>query len=208
MILNFDDFFINEKHSIKKVKKLLRGVLNSADRDTMRKELRHNIIVFKFIKRDGSLRKAKGTLHPSYLPPLKGGSPKPEHQMVYYDLDKKHWRSFRSFKFIKIIDIIPIDSSKTSDPTKHKHSTSTSTPKHSSKTLKDDEDVKTTKSEDIKKSEHTKEYKKGDKIPEEELIRRSADFRKDSRKNKYTHKANDEFKKEKNKDITDEESSK
>ena len=128
--------------------------------------------------------------------------------MVYYDLDKKHWRSFRSFKFIKIIDIIPIDSSKTSDPTKHKHSTSTSTPKHSSKTLKDDEDVKTTKSEDIKKSEHTKEYKKGDKIPEEELIRRSADFRKDSRKNKYTHKANDEFKKEKNKDITDEESSK
>ena len=191
MILNFDDFCINEKHSIKKVKKLLRGVLNSADRDTMRKELRHNIIVFKFIKRDGSLRKAKGTLHPSYLPPLKGGSPKPEHQMVYYDLDKKHWRSFRSFKFIKIIDIIPIDSSKTSDPTKHKHSTSTSTPKHSSKTLKDDEDVKTTKSEDIKKSEHTKEYKKGDKIPEEELIRRSADFRKDSRKNKYTHKANE-----------------
>ena len=46
MILNFDDFCINEKHSIKKVKKLLRGVLNSADRDTMRKELRHNIIVF------------------------------------------------------------------------------------------------------------------------------------------------------------------
>ena len=208
MILNFDDFCINEKHSIKKVKKLLRGVLNSADRATMRKELRHNIIVFKFIKRDGSLRKAKGTLHPSYLPPLKGGSPKPEHQMVYYDLDKKHWRSFRSFKFIKIIDIIPIDSSTTSDPTKHKHSTSTSTSKHSSKTLKDDEDVKTTKSEDIEKSEHTKEYKKGDKIPEEELIRRSADFRKDSRKNRHTHKANDEFKKEKNKDITDEESSK
>ena len=38
-------------------------------------------------------------------------------------------------------------------------------------------------------------------MSEEELTRRSADFRKDSRKNKYTHKANDEFKKEKNKDI-------
>ena len=195
---------LDEKKSEKKQIREKR----SKDLARLKRLLKNGVVEFSYKKKDGSLRKAKGTLHPSYLPPLKGGSPKPEHQMVYYDLDKKHWRSFRSFKFIKIIDIIPIDSSKTSDPTKHKHSTSTSTPKHSSKTLKDDEDVKTTKSEDIKKSEHTKEYKKGDKIPEEELIRRSADFRKDSRKNKYTHKANDEFKKEKNKDITDEESSK
>ena len=207
MILDFETYCLNEK-SLKGIKKTLKGTMTSSDRKMMKKLLRKHIVYFSFRKKDGSLRKAIGTLISSYLPALRGGSPKPEHQMVYYDLDKKHWRSFRSFKFIKIIDIIPIDSSKTSDPTKHKHSTSTSTPKHSSKTLKDDEDVKTTKSEDIKKSEHTKEYKKGDKIPEEELIRRSADFRKDSRKNKYTHKANDEFKKEKNKDITDEESSK
>ena len=35
-----------------------------------------------------------------------------------------------------------------------------------------------------------------DKMSEEELTRRSADFRKGSRKNKYTHEANDKFKKE------------
>lgn len=108
MILDFDSFIINES-SLRKLKKNLHGVLNMSARKLMRKELRNNIITFKFKKRDGTIRTAHGTLHPDYLPELKGGSPRPERQMVYYDLDKEAWRSFRSYSFIKILNIKPVD---------------------------------------------------------------------------------------------------
>ena len=55
--------------------------------------------------------------------------------------------------------------------------------------------IKIEKNEE-KEDEHKKVFKKGDKMSEEELTRRSADFRKGSRKNKHTHEANDKFKKE------------
>ena len=109
MILDFDSYIINES-SLKKLKKNLHGVLNMSARKRMRKELRDNIITFKFKKRNGEIRTAHGTLHPDYLPKLKGGAPRPEHQMVYYDLDKEGWRSFRSYSFIKILNIKPVDS--------------------------------------------------------------------------------------------------
>ncbi len=109
MILDFGCFVINEA-SLKKLKKNLHGVLNMSARKRMRKELRDNIITFKFKKRNGEIRTAHGTLHPDYLPKLKGGAPRPEHQMVYYDLDKEGWRSFRSYSFIKILNIKPVTS--------------------------------------------------------------------------------------------------
>lgn len=108
MILDFDSYMINEA-SLKKLKREVHGVLNMSARKRMRKELRSNIITFKFKKRNGEIRTAHGTLHPDYLPKLKGGAPRPEHQMVYYDLDKNSWRSFRSYSFIKIVNIKPVD---------------------------------------------------------------------------------------------------
>ena len=108
MILDFDSYIINES-SLKKLKKNLHGVLNMSARKRMRKELRDNIITFKFKKRNGEIRTAHGTLHPDYLPKLRGGAPRPEHQMVYYDLDKNSWRSFRSYSFIKILNLKPVD---------------------------------------------------------------------------------------------------
>lgn len=104
MIPDFKQYCLNEA-SVKGIKKKIHGVLKRKDRERMRRLLRHNIVTFKFKKKNGDLRRAVGTLIPSYLPPLKGGSPKPEHQMVYYDMEKEHWRSFRSFSFIKIIDV-------------------------------------------------------------------------------------------------------
>lgn len=109
MILDFGSYIINES-SLKKLKKDVHGVLHMSARKRMRRELRDNIITFKFRKRNGELRTAHGTLHPDYLPKLKGGAPRPEHQMVYYDLDKEGWRSFRSYAFIKILNIKPVDS--------------------------------------------------------------------------------------------------
>ena len=108
MILDFDSYIINES-SLKKLKRQIHGALDMKSRKRMRRELRDNIVTFKFKKRNGEIRTAHGTLHPSYLPKLRGGAPRPEHQMVYYDLDKNSWRSFRSFKFIKIVNIKPVD---------------------------------------------------------------------------------------------------
>ena len=108
MILDFESYIINES-SLKKLKRHIHGALDMKSRKIMRREFRDNIVTFKFKKRNGEIRIAHGTLHPDYLPKLRGGAPRPEHQMVYYDLDKEGWRSFRSFKFIKILNIKAVE---------------------------------------------------------------------------------------------------
>ena len=117
MILDFGSYIINEA-SLKKFKRQVHGSLNMSARKRMRKELRGNIITFKFKKRNGEIRTAHGTLHPDYLPALKGGAPRPERQMVYYDLDKEGWRSFRSYSFIKILNVKPVTGGTTPTSTK------------------------------------------------------------------------------------------
>lgn len=212
MILNFETYCLNEA-SLKTLKKTLHGVLGSKDRAKMKKLLRHHIVFFKFKKKNGELRRAVGTLISSFLPPLRGGAPKPEHQMVYYDLEKEHWRSFRSFSFIKILDLKTKEEyegkkpkkivKKSDDEEKEKkhHDEEEHVPtKHDEHVEKEEKESKS-EHEDIKK----KEFKAGDKIPENELLRRSSDFRKDSRKNKFTKKANDAKKKG---ELDDEEDSK
>ena len=248
--MNIIDFktFVNEA-------KRLSGSLVMKDRKKMRRLLRENILTFKFQKRDGTIRRAIGTLFPDLLPPIKGtGGPKPEYQMVYYDLEKLEWRSFRSFKFIKIVKSVPItddivekykkeikDEMRRREEEK-KHSTSHTEKKeetreeHKEKTHeveKKHEEHKPDKTHEVEKKheehkpeekhedahdheqhkvdkkheEHKSEepvekktFKAGEKIPEKELVRRSADFRKGSRKNKTTREANDAFKKESSKD--------
>ena len=163
MILDFDSFIINEA-SLKKLKREVHGALNMAARKRMRKELRSNIITFKFKKRNGDIRTAHGTLHPDYLPKLKGGSPRPEHQMVYYDLDKEGWRSFRSFTFIKILNLKQVDGTVKPKPV----SKPVSKPVH--KEEEEEEVKKTTSTEEVEKEvekeEHTKEKKEKKKIRE------------------------------------------
>lgn len=191
MIFDFETYCLNEA-SLKSVKKTIHGVLGSKDRIHMKKLLRKYIVYFKFKKKNGDLRRAVGTLISSYLPALRGGSPKPEHQMVYYDLEKEHWRSFRSYSFIKIIDIKSEDEytgkkkikKDIHKEEKHVHD------KHDKDIEKEEKHVEHDE-KDIKK----KEFKKGDKIPEKELLRRSTDFRHKSKKNKFTKKSNDAHKK-------------
>ena len=152
MILDFGCYIINEA-SLKKFKRTVRGSLNMSARKRMRKELRDNIITFKFKKRNGEIRTAHGTLHPDYLPKLRGGTPRPEHQMVYYDLDKEGWRSFRSYSFIKILNVKPVDG--TSKP---KPSTKpVSKPVHKSED-EDEEIKKTTPVKEVEKEEEKKSH--------------------------------------------------
>ena len=213
-IINFKTF-INEA-------KRLSGSLVMKDRKTMRKKLRENILVFKFQKRDGTIRRAVGTLYPDLLPPIKGtGGPKPVYQMVYFDLEKLAWRSFRSFKFIKILKETPITDSivdeylkkiedekiRKEEEKKHKITKKEKEKREKERELEREEEEKERKKKhkehekeheekhDDDKSDDKKTFKVGDKIPEKELMRRSVDMRKGSRKNDITRKANDKFKK-------------
>ena len=69
------------------------------------KMLREGIVDFEFIKKDGSVRSAKGTLVAEHLPAPKadsdGTSRKPsENVMVYFDMEKKSFRSFVKESFV------------------------------------------------------------------------------------------------------------
>jgi hypothetical protein len=167
-IINFKTF-INEA-------KRLSGSLVMKDRKTMRKKLRENILVFKFQKRDGTIRRAVGTLYPDLLPPIKGtGGPKPVYQMVYFDLEKLAWRSFRSFKFIKILKETPITDSIVDEYLKK--SRKKKEEKRKKRNIKSPRERKRRE----RKKENLKERKK--RRRERENIRNTRNIRKKLRKN-------------------------
>ena len=70
--------------------------------------LHKGIVEFEFIKKDGTVRSAKGTLDPAHFPPAKpaGDSEvaaprkKNESVFVYYDLEKNSFRSFVKESFL------------------------------------------------------------------------------------------------------------
>lgn len=190
MILDFGSFVINEA-SLKKLKRQVHGSLNMDARKRMRKELRNNIITFKFRKRNGEIRTAHGTLHPDYLPPLKGGAPRPERQMVYYDLDKEGWRSFRSFTFIKILNIKPVEDK----PVKHKPAPEKEEEEEVKKTVPTKEEEK-----EMEKEVHTKEKEEKKKVHEIEDDIEDDDDKKSVLDDKDTPEEEEVIKKDKEKD--------
>ncbi|MBO7210002.1 MAG: DUF2693 domain-containing protein [Methanobrevibacter sp.] len=111
--------FIVEK---KKTHHPFHGSLNREERNEFIERLQKNIIVFRYKKRDGSIRKAEGTLHPKFLPPAKSDKEfvRPEYQIVYYDIEKKSWRSFRSFEFVEILSTRPALSKREDEEEKKK----------------------------------------------------------------------------------------
>ena len=70
----------------------------------LRKALNEGIVLFQFIKKDGSIRHARGTTNPDLVPTddTPKGKRTPEQQALYqrttvafYDIDSKGWRSMR-----------------------------------------------------------------------------------------------------------------
>ena len=117
-LFTYDNFVVEKKTT----KHPFHGSLNREERNEFIEKLQKNIIVFRYKKRDGSIRKAEGTLHPKYLPPAKSDKEfiRPEYQIVYYDLEKKSWRSFRSFEFVEILSTRPALSKREEDEAKKK----------------------------------------------------------------------------------------
>ena len=117
-LFTYDNFIVEKK----KTHHPFHGSLNREERNEFIEKLQKNIIVFRYKKRDGSIRKAEGTLHPKFLPPPKSDKEfvRPEYQIVYYDLEKKSWRSFRSFEFVEILSTRPALSKREEDEEKKK----------------------------------------------------------------------------------------
>lgn len=117
-LFTYDNFIVEKK----KTHHPFHGSLNREERNEFIEKLQKNIIVFRYKKRDGSIRKAEGTLHPKFLPPPKSDKEfvRPEYQIVYYDLEKKSWRSFRSFEFVEILSTRPALSKREDDEEKKK----------------------------------------------------------------------------------------
>ena len=74
------------------------------DINDLRKALNEGVVLFEFIKKDGSLRHARGTTSPDLVPVdnMPQGKRTPEQQaafqrqtVAFYDIDKKGWRSMR-----------------------------------------------------------------------------------------------------------------
>ena len=70
----------------------------------LRKALYEGVVLFEFVKKDGTLRHARGTTCPDLVPVDDKPQNKrtPEQQAAYerqtvafYDIDKKAWRSMR-----------------------------------------------------------------------------------------------------------------
>lgn len=71
--------------------------------EDLKQMLHEGIVNFEFIKKDGSVRQAKGTLMAEHLPALKENdkSRKPsENVVVYFDMEKQSWRSFVKESFV------------------------------------------------------------------------------------------------------------
>lgn len=117
-LFTYDSFVVEKKTT----KHPFHGSLNREERNEFIEKLQKNIIVFRYKKRDGSIRKAEGTLHPKFLPPPKSDKEfvRPEYQIVYYDIEKKSWRSFRSFEFVEILSTRPALSKREDDEEKKK----------------------------------------------------------------------------------------
>lgn len=173
-LFTYDNFLVEKK----KTHHPFHGSLNREERNEFIKKLQKNIIIFRYKKRDGSIRKAEGTLHPKFLPPPKSDNEfvRPEYQIVYYDIEKKSWRSFRSFEFVEILSTRPVLSKREDEEEKKKI-------KEKEELKKDKKEKEVDKDEDVdieEKDIDSEEENKEDEIDD----RAKGEILKDKRKKK------------------------
>lgn len=84
----------------------MKASFKTTSLDEFSNMLHEGIVEFEFIKKDGTVRSAKGTLDPAHLPPAKPVDDdavprkKNESVFVYYDLEKNAFRSFVKASFL------------------------------------------------------------------------------------------------------------
>lgn len=61
------------------------------------------IVDFCYQKKNGEIRRAKGTLRKDMCPRVEGiGKPTPSHLQLYFDVEKDAWRCFNKEQFIEM----------------------------------------------------------------------------------------------------------
>lgn len=84
----------------------MKASFKTTSLDEFSNMLKEGIVEFEFIKKDGTVRSAKGTLEPSLLPPPKpvdgDATPRKKNEsvFVYYDMEKNAFRSFVKASFL------------------------------------------------------------------------------------------------------------
>ena len=176
-LFTYDNFVVEKK----KTHHPFHGSLNREERNEFIEKLQKNIVIFRYKKRDGSIRKAEGTLHPKFLPPPKSDQEfvRPEYQIVYYDLEKKAWRSFRSFEFVEILSTRPALSKIEDDEEKKKKLKAKE--EEESKKVKEEKDDEKDVEKDVEKDDDTSDK---DEKKEEIDDRDKGEILKDRRKKK------------------------
>lgn len=173
-LITYDNYIVEKK----KTHHPFHGSLNREERNEFIEKLQKNIIIFRYKKRDGSIRKAEGTLHPKFLPPPKSDQEfvRPEYQIVYYDLEKKAWRSFRSFEFVEILSTRPALSKREDEEEKKKKL----------KAKEEEESKKAKEEKDVEKDVEVDDEDTSDKDEKKEEIddRDKGEILKDRRKKK------------------------
>ena len=76
------------------------------DIKNLRKKLREGEVNFEYTKKDGTTRKARGTLDIGMIPEDHWPKERPTapDNVRYWDLDAQGWRSFRPENFLRILD--------------------------------------------------------------------------------------------------------
>ena len=86
----------------------ITAISKAAELETMKKRMmRGEVVRFAYMKKDGTVRVAVGTLHPQAVAAnVKGtGIPKKFYGMfVYLDLEKMAWRGFLENRFVGTIE--------------------------------------------------------------------------------------------------------
>lgn len=80
---------------------------NMTEFESFKKELSNRIVEFEYTKKDGTVRKAKGTTKSEVIP--ENMQPKgvernySEDNIRYFDIDKEGWRSFNKNNFVAFV---------------------------------------------------------------------------------------------------------
>ena len=81
---------------------------NSTDETSLQKlnsRMKKEVVKFSYKRKNGSVRKARGTLQKKKMPHVKPnpGAKKPDSVFVYWDVDKNNYRSFRRNNFLRTL---------------------------------------------------------------------------------------------------------
>ena len=96
-----ESWILEKNYKMNRSDALKQGWLLAKNHHAMRTR---KYVMFELLKTDGkTIRKALGTLPPYFVPPTKGLRTPPITTQVFFDMEKKEWRSYRKSNLLRIL---------------------------------------------------------------------------------------------------------